>query len=182
MIEKMKENRWLFFFEGFLFILLGFVAIILPQLATFSLGITFGLILLISSLMLAYKAFKFRKEKDIFWSSLLSGVVSFLAGMLMFKYFGAGIYILTTLLVIYLSFEGLSKIILSVMLKPLTNSFMLMLSGIITLLLAMIIMAGLPGTATIVLGLLFGVHLLVSGFSMISLAFGFGKLTGTHAH
>ncbi len=169
MLDSIMENRWYFILEGMLLVLLGALAIALPQLTTIGFGLFVGIFLLLAGCVMAFRAFKLKEEKGVFWPSIMAGTLSIIAGALMLRFLEQGIYILTLLLTIYLSFEGVSKIFLSYTLKPLKSWGYVLLSGIMTILLAAIIISGMPGIAEWTIGLLFGVHLLVSGFSMISI-------------
>jgi uncharacterized membrane protein HdeD (DUF308 family) len=84
----------------------------------------------------------------------------------------SGAISLTLLLIVFFVIEGVASIMYALEhKKELTGRWAWMLvSGVIDLILAGIIMAGLPGTAAWALGLLVGINMLFGGTSMIAIA------------
>jgi len=79
---------------------------------------------------------------------------------------------LTLVLVAFFIIEGIASIMYAVdHRRQLTGSWgWMLLSGIIDLILAAIILAGLPGTAVWALGLLVGINMLFGGGALIAMA------------
>lgn len=77
---------------------------------------------------------------------------------------------LTLLLLVYLMVEGISKVIFSLTIRPLPNWGWILASGIIGILLAFYLWASLPVTATWLLGVLLGIHLVCEGAAIGYLA------------
>src|SRR5262249_58463150 len=107
-----------------------------------------------------------------FWWSLLSAVLPIAAGIVLLGWPVSGAISLTLLLIVFFIIEG----VLSIMYafehkKELSGRWGWMLvSGIIDLILAAIIWAGLPGTAGWALGLLVGINMVFGGTAMIAMA------------
>jgi uncharacterized membrane protein HdeD (DUF308 family) len=68
--------------------------------------------------------------------------------------------------------EGTAKIVMGFQLRTANNGGWLILSGILSLMMATIIWSGWPSTAFWVLGLLVGINLLFFGLSLTFLALG----------
>ena len=107
-----------------------------------------------------------------FWWSLLSAVVAIAAGVLLLVWPLSGVLTLTLLLIVFFTIEGVLTIMYALEhKKELSGRWGWMLaSGIVDLVLAAIILAGLPGTAAWAIGLLVGINLLFGGVSMIAMA------------
>ncbi len=179
--EALRKEKTLFYIEGFLLMALGLIAILLPQITTVSIAILAGIVLVIAGIVMFFRAFRLKQGK-VFWVSLLSGIVAVGAGALMLGNLGSGMYVLTFFLIVFLAFEGVLKILTGGFLRPLKNWGYLFFSGIVSLLLTFIIIAGLPETVFWALGLLLGVYLLFAGFSMVAFAIGLEKPFKERAH
>lgn len=178
MLETLKENKWMFFVEGLLLILLGAMAVAVPQLTTFSIGLVISLTIIVAGIVSIYQAFMLKEEREALWPFILKGVIGILAGILMFKHLDKGVYIITMLLTLYFGFEGIVKIIAAKIMKDVKHADWLSISGIISITLALLIMSGLPDTSSWLLGLLFGINLIATGISAILVGIGIGKLEG----
>ena len=79
---------------------------------------------------------------------------------------------LTLLLIVFFTIEGILTIMYALdHKKELSGRWGWMLaSGVVDLILAVIILAGLPGTAAWAIGLLVGINMLFGGTSMIAMA------------
>jgi uncharacterized membrane protein HdeD (DUF308 family) len=67
-------------------------------------------------------------------------------------------------------FEGIIKIAVALQLRPISNWGWMLASGIAALILAAIIFSGYPGSAAWMLGLLVGLNLIFSGWTMLMLS------------
>jgi uncharacterized membrane protein HdeD (DUF308 family) len=107
-----------------------------------------------------------------FWWSLLSAVIGIAAGVVLLMWPVSGAVSLTFVLIAFFVVEGIATIMYAVEHRSqLTGRWGWMLaSGIVDLILAGIIFAGLPGTAAWALGLLVGINLLFGGVAMIGMA------------
>jgi uncharacterized membrane protein HdeD (DUF308 family) len=161
----------LFLIEGIVLVVLGLLAIIIPPLATIAVTIFLGWLFLISGIVGLVTTFWARHAPG-FWWSLLSAVLAIAAGIVLLGWPVRGAVSLTLLLIVFFIIEG----VLSIMYafehkKELSGQWGWMLvSGIIDLILAAIILAGLPGTAEWALGLLVGINMLFGGTAMIAMA------------
>jgi uncharacterized membrane protein HdeD (DUF308 family) len=115
-----------------------------------------------------------------FWWSLLSAVLAIAAGLVLLAWPVSGAISLTLLLIVFFFIEGIASIMYAFQHKAeLTGQWGWMLtSGIIDLILGVIILAGLPGTAAWALGLLVGINMLFGGASLIAIAL-HARNTGT---
>src|SRR5262249_50968821 len=169
--QSVREHWVLFLIEGIVLVVLGLMAIIIPPLATIAVTIFLGWLFLISGIVGLVTTFWARHAPG-FWWSLLSAVLAIAAGIVLLGWPVRGAVSLTLLLIVFFIIEG----VLSIMYafehkKELSGQWGWMLvSGIIDLILAAIILAGLPGTAEWALGLLVGINMLFGGTAMIAMA------------
>jgi uncharacterized membrane protein HdeD (DUF308 family) len=169
--QSVREHWKLFLVEGIVLVILGVLAIVVPPLATIAVAIFIGWLFLISGIAGLITTFGARHAPG-FWWSLLSAVLGVAAGVVLLGWPLSGAVSLTLLLIVFFTIEGVISIMYALEHKrELSGQWGWMLvSGIIDLVLAAMIFAGLPGTAAWALGLLVGINLLFGGTSMIAMA------------
>jgi uncharacterized membrane protein HdeD (DUF308 family) len=171
-VESAIHKHWgLFLAEGIVLVILGAAAILVPVLATITFTIFIGWLFLISGVVGLITTFWMRQAPG-FWWSLLSAIIGIAAGIVLLLWPISGSLSLTLLLTAFFIVEGVASIMYAIDHRnQLSGRWGWMLvSGIIDLILAGIIIAGLPGTAFWALGLLVGVNLLFGGIALIGMA------------
>ena len=166
------RSGWRFLLiEGIILLVLGAAAIIVPPIATFAVAIILGWLFLISGIVGLVMTFMMRHAPG-FWWSLFSAAVGIAAGLWLLAAPATGVLSLTLLLIAFFILEGVATIMYALDHKrELSGLWGLMLaSGIVDLVLAAIIWAGLPGTAAWAIGLLVGINMLFGGAALIGLA------------
>ncbi|HZC54545.1 MAG TPA: HdeD family acid-resistance protein [Xanthobacteraceae bacterium] len=161
----------LFLFEGIMLVILGAAAIIVPQIATLAFTLVIGWVFLVSGGVGLVTTFWMRNAPG-FWWALLSAVISIAAGIVLIRWPINGTVSLTLVLIAFFIVEGVATIMYAIDHKAQLSGrwgWMLM-SGIVDLILAGIIFAGLPESATWALGLLVGINLVFGGTAMIGMA------------
>ncbi|MFZ0720132.1 MAG: HdeD family acid-resistance protein [Xanthobacteraceae bacterium] len=161
----------LFLFEGIVLVLLGFAAIIVPVVATLAFTLVIGWLFLISGGVGLVTTFWMRNAPG-FWWALLSAAIALAAGVILILWPINGVLSLTLVLIAFFAVEGIATLMYAFEHKAqLSGRWVWMLaSGIVDLILAGIIFAGLPGTAAWALGLLVGINMLFGGTAMIGMA------------
>jgi uncharacterized membrane protein HdeD (DUF308 family) len=169
--QAVREHWKLFLTEGIILVILGILAILLPPLATIAVTILIGWLFLISGVAGLITTFGARHAPG-FWWSLLSALLGIAAGAVLLLWPLSGAISLTLLLIVFFIIEGVLSIMYAIEHKrELTGQWGWMLvSGIIDLVLAAMIWAGLPSTAAWALGLLVGINMLFGGSAMIAMA------------
>src|SRR5580658_9954359 len=161
----------LFLIEGIVLVLLGIAAILVPPIATLAFELVIGWLFLISGVVGLITTFYMRHAPG-FWWSLLSAVIGIAAGLVLLRWPISGTVSLTIVLIAFFVMEGIITIMYAIdhrNQQTLRWGWMLA-SGIIDLVLAGIIFAGLPESATWALGLLIGINLVFGGTAMIGMA------------
>jgi uncharacterized membrane protein HdeD (DUF308 family) len=171
MVTSLSEHWRLFLVEGIILVILGVAAIVIPPIATLAVELLFGWLFLISGIAGAITTFMIRQAPG-FWWSLVSAILAIAVGVVMLLWPLSGVLTLTLLLITFFIIEGAASIMFALEHKrELSGRWGWMLaSGIIDLILAAIIIAGLPGTAAWALGLLVGINLVIGGTALIGMA------------
>lgn len=157
---------------GVLLIVLGIIAIALPNVSTIFAETWFALILgSAGGAKIAY-AFQIRKNgnnQGFIWQLLL-GILYIATALMLFANPFRGILTLTLLLGGFLLTEGVFNLILAFRLRPQQNWTWVLGDGIITLLLGAMIWFQWPFNAPWLLGTLVGASVLSTGVSRIMLS------------
>ena len=169
--QSVREHWVLFLIEGIVLVVLGILAIVVPPLATIAFTLFLGWLFLISGIVGLFTTFWARQAPG-FWWSLFSAVLAIAAGIVLLAWPVSGAVSLTLLLIVFFTIEGVLSIMYALEhKKELSGRWGWMLaSGIIDLVLAAIILIGLPGTAVWALGLLVGINMLFGGSALIAMA------------
>ena len=171
-VASSLHAHWrMFLTEGIILLVFGILAIVVPPVATIAVAVLIGWLLLMSGLVGLIATFRARSAPG-FWWSLISAAIGIVAGIVLLGWPLSGALSLTMILTVFLVLEGVVSILYALEHKrELSGRWGFMLfSGVIDLLLAGIIFAGLPGTAAWAIGLLVGVNLVFGGSALIAMA------------
>jgi uncharacterized membrane protein HdeD (DUF308 family) len=171
-VANSLHAHWrLFLTEGIILLLLGILAIVVPPLATVAVAVLIGWLLLVSGVVGLLATFRTRGAPG-FWWSLISALIGIGAGIVLLAWPLSGALSLTLILTVFLVLEGVVSILYALEHKrELSGRWgMMLFSGLVDLVLAGIIFAGLPGTAAWAIGLLVGVNLVFGGSALIAMA------------
>jgi uncharacterized membrane protein HdeD (DUF308 family) len=171
-LKKSVHEHWrLFLAEGIVLIVLGLAAIIIPPLAGLATTIFLGWLFLIGGAVGLVATFGAHQAPGFGWS-LLSAIVALLAGIVLLWNPWQGLATLTFVLIAFFIIDGILVIILALQhRRELIGRWeWMMLGGVMDLVLAAIIISGLPGTLAWALGLLVGIDLVWGGVSLIAMA------------
>ncbi|MBR0753845.1 DUF308 domain-containing protein [Bradyrhizobium jicamae] len=166
-----KAHWKAFLFEGLLLVVLGIAAMIVPPLASLAVTIFLGWMFLISGiggLIVTYWA----RNMPGFWWSLISAALAVLAGMLLLARPMQAVLTLTIVVGAYFLAEGVASIMYALEhRRELSNRWSwLLIGGLMDIVIAFFIIAGLPGSAEWAIGLLVGINLMFGGATLIGVA------------
>jgi uncharacterized membrane protein HdeD (DUF308 family) len=107
-----------------------------------------------------------------FWWSLISAALGVLVGGMLLAQPVSGAFSLTLVVIAFFIIEGVASIMFALEHKrELSGRWGWMLvSGIVDLILAMFVFAGLPSTAAWAIGLLVGINMVFGGSALIAMA------------
>lgn len=171
-LKKPLHDHWrMFLIEGIVLVILGAAAIFVPPFAGVAATIVLGWLFLIGGIVGLVSTLSARHAPGFFWS-LLSAVLAIIVGSVLLWNPLAGLVTLTYVLIVYFVAEGVFTIAFAIAhRRDLSGRWEWMLfNGIVDIVLAAIIIAGLPGAFAWALGLLVGIDLLFGGAALISMA------------
>ena len=160
----------LFLAQGIVMMVLGFLAVAVPMLATLAVEIFVGWLFFVAGLFRAVWVWRSRQMPGFAWS-FLAAVLAIVLGVILIVRPLAGILTLTMVLVAFFVIEGIASIIGAIEHRQHLRSWgWVLFSGIIDLLLAYLIWAGWPSSASWAIGLLVGINMLFLGLSLVMTA------------
>jgi uncharacterized membrane protein HdeD (DUF308 family) len=169
--SAIHEHWVLFLIEGLVLVILGLAAILLPWVATLAVTIIIGWIFFVSGIV-GLLTTAWMRSAPGFWWSLASAAIAIAAGVVLLLWPVTGSVSLTLVLIAFFLVEGAASILYAVEHRDQLSGrwVWMLLSGIIDLILAAIILTGLPGTAAWALGLLVGINMVFGGTALIGMA------------
>jgi uncharacterized membrane protein HdeD (DUF308 family) len=171
-VTRIVRDHWrLFLIEGIILVVLGLLAVAVPMVASLAVTILFGWLFLISGIVGLITTFVMRQAPG-FWWSLLSGVLGVVVGGWLLVEPVQGLVSLTYLLIAFFIVEGIATIMFALEHRAALSGrwAWMLVSGVVDLFLAAVILAGLPGTVALALGLIVGINMVFGGASMIGMA------------
>jgi uncharacterized membrane protein HdeD (DUF308 family) len=158
-LRESAHEHWRFFLaEGIVLTVLGIAAVALPLPAGLATTVFFGGLFLIAGGAGLLFTFRTRRAPGFGWSSL-SAVVALIAGALLLWNPLRGLVTLTYVLVAFFIVDGVLMILVALAhSRELSRRWELMLvNGIIDLVLAGLVISGMPGTFAWAVGLIVGI-------------------------
>lgn len=176
-IEDAKKNSGLLIFLGVMTVIFGLVAVASPLITGVAVAVFVGFLLLASGVTQIIHAFKSKQWGTGFWGTVI-GLLGVVAGLLMIFRPLVGLVTMTMLLAIYFLVDGISEIVAAFRIKPDQGWGWVLFNGIIAVLLGLMIWRQWPVSGAWAIGLLVGIHILITGWSMIILGSGARRVAG----
>jgi len=167
---KVVRERWGWFMAlGILLIVLGMIAIGGPLASGVAVSLLIGWLLVISGVAHGIHAFQ-----STGWRGglvqILCGLLYLGVGVMMIRNPISGLLALTVTVLVYFVVSGIFKIILAIRVEHLPQRGWVTVSGIMSLVLAIYIGSQFPTSAMWVIGMLFGIEMIFSGWSFVMIA------------
>ena len=160
----------LFLAQGIVMMVLGFLAVVEPNIATLAVTLFVGWLFLIAGVFRAASAWHSRQMPGFGWS-ILTALLSVALGVILILRPLAGVLTLTMVLVAFFIVEGIASILGAIEHRQHLRSWgWVLFSGIVDLFLAYLIWAGWPSSADWAIGLLVGINMLFLGLSLVMTA------------
>lgn len=150
--------------------ILGLIAMLLPFATGIALSYLLGVVLVVSAVVHGYHAFGARGWTGRAWQLTL-GVVSAVAGIAVIVNPIIGLMTLTLLAIAYLIVDGIAELATGFHMEPDSGRGWVGASGVISLVLAGLLWGGFPVDALWFVGVAVGLSLLLTGFSMVAVAY-----------
>ena len=164
-LEAAKEGGKSVSIIGWVYVILGLLAIVFPFAAGAGVTIAIGLALLISGLGGTMHAWTWRRVDG--WAPIILGVLTVIAGLLFLFRPWFGMKVLTLMLIIWFGAMGFMRILAAFQLKPRDGWGWVLFDGIVSFILGAWLWSAFPEPALWLLGLLFGIKLMFFGIVMI---------------
>jgi uncharacterized membrane protein HdeD (DUF308 family) len=165
-----QAHSTLFIVQGALMMVLGGLAIALPNISTLAIELLIGWLFLLGGALRVAAVWRTRHLHGFGWSLSIS-ILAILLGLVLLLGPAQGALTLTIVLVAFFIVEGVVAILLALEFRRhLRHWTWTLLSGVVDLLLAYLIWQGWPVTATWAIGLLVGINMLFLGWSLVMTA------------
>lgn len=169
MRDTIRRNRFWYLVQAALMIAAGVFALLFPVFSSVALAIVLGWLLILSGAVQAIGLLGARHLPH-FWIQALSVVLSLVIGFFILHHVGEGLVLLSLLLILFFLMEGIAKVVLALTIRPFPNWLWVLLSGIVGVVLAFLLWASLPATASWLLGISLGALLTCEGAALGYLA------------
>jgi uncharacterized membrane protein HdeD (DUF308 family) len=165
------HTHWkLFLAQGILMMVLGFLAVAVPNIATLAVEIFVGWLFFVAGISRALSVWRSRQMPGFGWS-MLTAVLAVVLGLILILRPLEGVLTLTMVLVAFFLVSGIASILGAIEHRQHLRSWgWVLFSGIVDLLLAYLIWVGWPSSASWAIGLLVGINMLFLGLSLVMTA------------
>jgi uncharacterized membrane protein HdeD (DUF308 family) len=166
--ETSSRHWWAFGLRGAAAILFGLLAFILPGATLTVLVLLWGAYALVDGVLALLSAF--RTEQDHRWGLLLEGVVGVGAGIVTFLWPDLTALVLLYIIAAWALLTGILELISAVRLrKVIHNELWLVVSGIVSVLFGLVLLAA-PGAGALAVVWLIGAYAIVFGILLVGLS------------
>ena len=166
--KTVKQGGGMLIALGIALVILGFLAVGAPLFTGLAVAITVGVFVVATGVLEVVMSFKARSWGKGILGTIL-GVLSVVCGALMIAHPLMGLGFLTLLVASYFFVHGIFEVIEAVQLRPAPGWGWSLFSGILTVLLGVLIWRQWPVSGAWAIGVLVGIHVLMSGWAAIML-------------
>jgi len=176
-LAEAKKNAGLLIFLGVLTVIFGVLAIAAPLVTGIAVSMFVGFLMVFMGIARIVHAVKSKQWGTGIWGTII-GLLAVGAGLVILFRPGVGLAWLTLLLAIYFLVDGICEIIAAFKIKPDQGWGWMLFNGIIALLLGIMIWRQWPVSGAWAIGVLVGIHILMTGWTMIVLGTGARRIAG----
>jgi uncharacterized membrane protein HdeD (DUF308 family) len=166
--NDIQKSRTLLIASGILFLLVGFAAMSLPVLFTALIVRFLAIFILVSGVMSLVMALV-GKHKNYRLLEILSGIIRIAAGVVLLYCLKSSALVITMAFAIYMIVEGVFVIAASLRMRSTPGWVWTLFSGIAALALGILVYLGWPSSSFSILGLFFGINLVMKGAAQFAL-------------
>jgi uncharacterized membrane protein HdeD (DUF308 family) len=175
-VEKIREHRGWYIFEALLFIIIGVMALSMPEITAITfefllatLFIIGGTIRFLNGIVMPYHR----------WWQIISGLIYAITGAMIFTWPITGLSALLIAVGALLFTEGVFEIGIALALRPAKNWKWMLLAGITSIMLAMLIIIGFPYAGIMFIAIAMGLSFMFYGVSVLAIALKCKKQTSS---
>jgi uncharacterized membrane protein HdeD (DUF308 family) len=171
MIEALKRGWWLLVFRGVFAVLFGVLTFVWPNITLLTLVFLFGAYALVNGIFTLGLSVRAPKGTPGIVTIVLLGLLGVVAGILTFVYPGITALSLLWIIAFWAIFTGVFEVAAAIRLrKELSNEWVLILSGLLSVVFGVLVMLN-PSAGALSILLLIGVYAILFGIMMLALAF-----------
>jgi uncharacterized membrane protein HdeD (DUF308 family) len=168
MLQTLAKNWWALALRGLVAVLFGLLTFSLPGITLITLVLLFGAYTLMDGVFNVIASFRVASHH---WALLFEGIVGIIVGILTFAWPAITAIVLLYLIAFWAIFTGILEIIAGIHLrKAITNEWLLLLMGVLSVLFGVLILLA-PGVGALAVVLWIGAYALIFGIFMLALAF-----------
>jgi uncharacterized membrane protein HdeD (DUF308 family) len=164
---RLRASSDRLFWLGLVMVVLGIAAVVFPMIFTLVAALLVGWVFLISGVGTVIGAFSIHGTGP-FFGALLFGLLSFAAGVFMLFNPLAGAAALTLVMGVIFVFQGAFELFFAFEMRPHPGWAGMLISGVASIVMAVLIAAGWPAISVVVLGILLGVNFLSTALATSS--------------
>jgi uncharacterized membrane protein HdeD (DUF308 family) len=178
MLQTLAQNWWAIVLRGVCAILFGLGAFLWPGITLAVLILLYGAYALLDGILAVAWSFVKRRAGGFPWGVFVAGLAGIVAGLLTFIWPGLTALVLLYLIAVWAIVRGIFEIIAAIRLrKELKNEWLLGLSGLLSIVLGVLLIAA-PGAGALALLWWIGAFAIVFGVVMVLLGFRLKGLKG----
>lgn len=162
MRETMRRRSLLYLVQGGVLVVAGAAALISPLFAAIGLIALLGWLLVAVGVIEATGLWGTR-HVPYFWLQAVSAVLAIVVGWALISRPDQGLIGVALLMVVFFMVEGIQRVVLALMIRPMEDWGWILGSGILGIVLGLILGANLGFTAGWLIGFLLGIHLIAAG-------------------
>lgn len=168
-MDAVRKFRTRFRNTGYVMIVLGVLAILFPLVFSIAAKALLGWVFLFTGATMLYLAFQAKEWQSTIWTALIA-LLHLALGVYLAFFALTGLIGLTLFVGIAFLVQGIFEGMIAIQHRPKKGWGWLAFNGVATVLMGILLIAGLPSTALWAIGLLLGVNFLSTGFAFVALA------------
>ncbi|HKL68201.1 HdeD family acid-resistance protein [Salibaculum sp.] len=169
LLEQLRENRDRVFWLGIILCAIGALMIVFPVIGSIVTKVMIGWAVLLAGAAMLWQAFQARRWNAALWAGLVA-VLHLALGVYLAFFPLTGLVGLTVLMAVLFAIQGVIELRMGLTHREAPGWVWMVLSGGASLVLSLLLVLGLPGTAMWALGLLLGLNFLTSGIGFAALS------------
>ncbi len=151
---------------GAALLIIGVAALVFPEVSSLAVTFFVGWVLIFAGAVTLVGSFSLMGA-GAFFGALLLGLLSVAAGVFIVARPAIGMLAITLALGALFMIQGAFELVLSFDLRPARSWGWMLISALASIVLAVVILAGWPGTSTVALGVIMGVNFISSGIAYL---------------
>ncbi len=175
--SAMRRSRTLLMTLGIVMIIAGAGAIAFPYFSTLGVTVCVGVMLIIAGLAQGIGAFSQAKWTGTLLGLIIAALWLFAGGYLLVRPL-EGVFILTVFLAMIFLIDGILKVNVSFRIRPKAGWGWIFFDAIASVVLGVLLWWQLPSSALWALGIIAGVRVIVSGWTLLIVPIAVGRIVG----